>query len=49
MCVLLIGGDNLGNINKNLHDLGFTEIIHMDGRKDTRKKQQCKMQSVKLV
>lgn len=33
MCLFLVGGDKLGNINKKLQELGVTEIIHMDGRK----------------
>ncbi|OEH84952.1 hypothetical protein BHU72_07100 [Desulfuribacillus stibiiarsenatis] len=33
MSILVIGGDRLGNIDKNLKGLGFTRIEHVDGRK----------------
>ena len=33
MSILVIGGDRLGNIKKNLLNLGFREIYHIDGRK----------------
>lgn len=35
MCVLMIGGDNLGKIDKNLEDAGVTQLVHIDGRKNT--------------
>jgi len=31
--VLVIGGDRLGNIRTLLYGMGFTEIIHVTGRK----------------
>ncbi len=33
MSILVIGGDRLGNIDKNLKDLGFEKIEHVSGRK----------------
>ncbi|MGF7184300.1 hypothetical protein GGQ84_000383 [Desulfitispora alkaliphila] len=33
MCFLVIGADKLGNIDKNLYEMGVTEIVHIDGRK----------------
>lgn len=32
MTVLIVGGDRLGNIPKELQKEGFTEIIHWTGR-----------------
>ncbi|UTR13915.1 DUF2325 domain-containing protein [Salipaludibacillus sp. LMS25] len=31
--LLLIGGDNLGSIPGKLKNIGFSEVIHVDGRK----------------
>ncbi|MBS4026329.1 MAG: DUF2325 domain-containing protein [Clostridia bacterium] len=39
MCLFLVGGDRLGNINRNLLEWGFTEIVHIDGRKSPSPKQ----------
>ena len=39
MCLLVVGGDSLGNIDKNLAELGVSEIVHMDGRKTQYRKQ----------
>jgi hypothetical protein len=33
MSVVVVGGDFLGGIEKNLHSLGVTELIHISGRK----------------
>ncbi|OEF95892.1 DUF2325 domain-containing protein [Desulfuribacillus alkaliarsenatis] len=33
MSILVIGGDRLGNIDKNLKGIGFNRIEHVDGRK----------------
>ncbi len=33
MSILVIGGDRLGNIDKNLKGLGFENIEHISGRK----------------
>lgn len=33
MSIFIVGGDRLGNIEKNLWDKGFTEIRHVSGRK----------------
>jgi hypothetical protein len=32
MTVMLVGADILGNITKNLQDLGFEDIFHVSGR-----------------
>lgn len=37
MGILLIGGDNLGNISKNLMKSGFKDIEHITGRKNESK------------
>ncbi|GAE36890.1 DUF2325 domain-containing protein [Halalkalibacter akibai] len=31
--LLIVGADRLGSIPKKLEELGFSEIIHVDGRK----------------
>lgn len=33
MSVVVIGGDYLGGIEKNLYSLGVTELLHISGRK----------------
>lgn len=33
MSAVVIGGDSLGGIEKNLYALGVTELIHISGRK----------------
>lgn len=33
MCILVVGGDRLGSINRNLENYGFTKIKHLSGRK----------------
>jgi hypothetical protein len=33
MSVVIIGGDCLGGIEKNLYSLGVTELVHISGRK----------------
>ena len=33
MSVVVIGGDYLGGIEKNLYSLGVTELVHISGRK----------------
>ncbi|MCR2044309.1 DUF2325 domain-containing protein [Anaerosalibacter massiliensis] len=33
MSVLVIGGDNLGNIENNLKEKGFNRITHITGRR----------------
>lgn len=33
MSILIIGGDRLGNIIRNLQDIGFEDIQHVSGRK----------------
>lgn len=33
MSVVVIGGDYLGGIGKNLYSLGVTELVHISGRK----------------
>lgn len=33
MSVVVIGGDCLGSIEKNLYSLGITELVHISGRK----------------
>lgn len=37
MCILLIGGDNLGNITQKLMKSGFNDIEHISGRKKDAK------------
>ncbi|MBP2651405.1 MAG: hypothetical protein H6Q74_2230 [Firmicutes bacterium] len=33
MSVVVVGGDYLGGIEKNLYSLGVTELVHISGRK----------------
>ncbi|WP_371361672.1 hypothetical protein SRRS_30360 [Sporomusa rhizae] len=33
MSIVVIGGDYLGGIEKNLYSVGVTELIHISGRK----------------
>lgn len=33
MSILIVGGDNLGNIVENLREIGFQDIQHVSGRK----------------
>lgn len=37
MSVVVIGGDYLGNIEKNLYSMGVTELVHISGRKTSDK------------
>ena len=37
MCILLIGGDKLGNITQKLIQNGFNDIEHITGRKKDAK------------
>lgn len=37
MSVVVIGGDYLGNIEKNLYSLGVTDLQHITGRKAVAK------------
>ncbi|MDW7674188.1 MAG: DUF2325 domain-containing protein [Bacillota bacterium] len=39
MCLLVVGGDSLGKIDKNLISLGIKEIVHIDGRNKPCKRQ----------
>lgn len=38
MSILVIGGDNLGNIKQKLSDNGFSDIHHISGRKPRDRK-----------
>ena len=38
MTVLMVGGDRLGNIPKEIKKYGYEKIIHWDGRKVQNKK-----------
>lgn len=38
MSILVVGGDNLGNIMQKLLDNGFSDIQHISGRKPGDKK-----------
>lgn len=38
MSVVVIGGDHLGGIEKNLYAMGVTELIHISGRKSPGKR-----------
>ena len=33
MSIVVVGGDFLGNIEKNLQSMGVTELVHISGRK----------------
>jgi len=37
MCILLIGGDNIGNITEELMKNGFNNVEHITGRKKQSK------------
>lgn len=37
MSVMVVGGDYLGTIEKNLYSLGVSELLHLDGRKGSKK------------
>jgi len=36
MSLMIVGADNLGSIRDNVKNLGFEEIIHLDGRKKSK-------------
>ena len=38
MAILVVGADNLGNIEKNLKELNGTEIVHVTGRNTAHRK-----------
>lgn len=38
MSVIIIGGDYLGGIEKNLYSIGVTDIVHISGRKTVDRK-----------
>lgn len=40
MSVVVVGGDYLGSIEKNLYSMGVTELVHISGRKATER---CKI------
>ncbi len=33
MSIVIVGGDYLGGIEKNLYSIGVTELVHISGRK----------------
>lgn len=35
MSIMVVGGDHLGSIGKNLNKMGYEEINHIKGRKDS--------------
>ena len=37
MSVMVVGGDYLGVIEKNLYSLGVTKLVHIDGRKPMKR------------
>lgn len=37
MSVVVVGGDYLGSIEKNLYSIGVTELVHISGRKTVDK------------
>lgn len=37
MSVVVIGGDYLGSIEKNLYSMGVTELVHISGRRTSDK------------
>jgi hypothetical protein len=38
MSIVVIGGDSLGSIEKNLYAMGVTELVHISGRKVSDRK-----------
>ncbi|PTV98882.1 hypothetical protein C8C76_11313 [Halanaerobium saccharolyticum] len=36
MSLMIVGADNLGSIRDNVKNLGFEEIIHLDGRNKSK-------------
>ncbi|MTI81588.1 MAG: DUF2325 domain-containing protein [Firmicutes bacterium] len=38
MSVFIVGGDNLGNIENNLKQIGFNKVIHEKGRRKCKRK-----------
>ena len=51
MSILVIGGDNLGNITQKLSERGFSDIQHISGRKsgDKRFKIPCETDLVLVL
>jgi len=50
MTITIIGGDRLGNIPARLEENGFTEVLHLPGRKQTAvEKQLCGNTDLVLV
>lgn len=51
MSILVVGGDNLGNITQKLMDTGFSDIYHVSGRKygDRKFKIPCKTDLVLVL
>jgi hypothetical protein len=49
MAVMLVGADILGNITKNLQDLGFEDIYHVSGRNVTESRKAKIPTSVQCV
>ncbi|MDF2565018.1 MAG: hypothetical protein K0Q53_1413 [Massilibacillus sp.] len=44
MAILIVGADNLGNIEKNLEQFDITEVVHVTGR-NTINRKSCKLSS----
>ena len=42
MTILIVGADNLGNIEKNLQELDIKEVVHVTGR-NTINRKSCKL------
>lgn len=49
MSVVVIGGDCLGGIEKNLFAVGVTELVHISGRKALDKTRICLPKSTAFV
>jgi len=49
MTVMLVGADILGNIIKNLQDLGFEDVFHVSGRNVTENRKNKIPTSVQCV
>ncbi len=49
MSIMIVGGDSLGAINKELLSLGAEEILHVDGRKSGKNARLCIPERIALV
>lgn len=49
MSIMIVGGDSLGSIEKNVKELGFDDIKHLTGRKKSKFRNLYLSQEIDLV